>query len=634
MYSYFFEGWATDIEGEVDLDIQNGIQDDLDLYAIFSKEAKEYEIIFKVLGETTKTEVLNYGQIPTPPEVSDDSGRPFDTWQPPIENVSGSIEYTAVFKKKVQYYSEGELIQSEYLSTGSELMPSPTPSKDSTAQYTYHFEGWTTDPDGEEVDSTALDPLLEDRTLYAIYSESLRSYTITWNIEGVETMEAYDYGETPTPPPVSDPDHFKEWDKEIETVTGDESYTAIYQQQVRFYNGTELLATHYVDRGNSVTYDGEIPSKESDSECQYIFEGWTTEEGEEAQENILENVSTDLDLYAVFISRDPYQITFCNYNGDVLQTVSVFEGETPVYTGPTPIHEAAILSQDQYIFEGNWSPTLKPATKNQKYYAVYTYPELWTFFETTTDTWGDILESCKDGIYTKYPLGTTKIVDYGSEGLSAQRLIGINVDELSDGSGYAKMTWSPLHTLATVSVWDENAPTSRPWEKVNSTDYLHSTVYQKMNTILESKIQADLKEAIVAVKKPCYAFETPNPTPTTIQANLKLWPLSSYELNFEELQNPLTPLESYGIIYQDFFGKKYLENRGYYYNFKMMSTNEPQSDERYAWTRSAVYDSNDNKIYTYKGGAAANYSDVYYDYALNNTYNSYSAGIAPSFCLN
>lgn len=95
-----------------------------------------------------------------------------------------------------------------------------TPTKTSTAQYTYSFAGWSKKPGGA-ADSTALQAVTADRSVYAAFTASIRKYT------------------------------------------------------VRFYNGSTLLQTvNNVAYGGSATYTGDTPVSTEGSAEDYPFEGW------------------------------------------------------------------------------------------------------------------------------------------------------------------------------------------------------------------------------------------------------------------------------------------------------------------------------------------------------------------------
>ena len=95
-----------------------------------------------------------------------------------------------------------------------------TPSKASTAQYTYSFSGWSKKPGGA-ADSTALQAVTADRSVYAAFTAVVRKYT------------------------------------------------------VYFYNGSTLLQTvSNVPYGGSATYTGDTPVSSEGSAEDYPFEGW------------------------------------------------------------------------------------------------------------------------------------------------------------------------------------------------------------------------------------------------------------------------------------------------------------------------------------------------------------------------
>lgn len=124
-----------------------------------------------------------------------------------------------------------------------------TPTKESTAQYDYTFNGWAT-ADGGTADSAALQNITEDKVLYAVFAESVRQYTITYyNEDGtvLDTKPWY-YGAYPsyTPEHPTDPSHytFDGWTPSLVTVTGNASYTAAWREKkaLRDYTWAELDA--------------------------------------------------------------------------------------------------------------------------------------------------------------------------------------------------------------------------------------------------------------------------------------------------------------------------------------------------------------------------------------------------------
>lgn len=111
------------------------------------------------------------------------------------------------------------------------------PEKAATAQYTYEFTGWTPE----------ITPVTGDVTYKAVYTPTLRKYTVTW----------------------------KDWDGEV------------------------LETDKNVPYGTPPSYDGDKPEKAEDSEYTYEFVGWSeTPNGD--QLDSLPLVTEDVTYYAVY----------------------------------------------------------------------------------------------------------------------------------------------------------------------------------------------------------------------------------------------------------------------------------------------------------------------------------------------
>ena len=110
-----------------------------------------------------------------------------------------------------------------------------TPTRESTAQYNYTFAGWATTPNGG-LDENALKDVTEDRTVYANYIATLRSYTISYYDDDGTLLhsEILDYGSTPSYTPKKDGYVFKGWSPALSPVTGDATYTAIFEELIAF----------------------------------------------------------------------------------------------------------------------------------------------------------------------------------------------------------------------------------------------------------------------------------------------------------------------------------------------------------------------------------------------------------------
>ena len=111
-----------------------------------------------------------------------------------------------------------------------------TPTKESTAQYTYTFYGWATTPNGA-ADSNWNKAVSEDRTVYANFVSAVRYYTITYyDSDGTTVLktESLAFGSMPSYRPSKEGHVLAGWIPAIATVTGNASYTVEWEERVSF----------------------------------------------------------------------------------------------------------------------------------------------------------------------------------------------------------------------------------------------------------------------------------------------------------------------------------------------------------------------------------------------------------------
>ena len=272
-----------------------------------------------------------------------------------------------------------------------------TPTKAGDAQYSYTFSGWT--PEVAAVTG--------DITYKAVYTQTVNQYTVTWkNWDGyVLQSGTVAYGETPVytgeqPSREGDAEHtytFAGWTPEITTVTGDAEYTATFTEGVSSYtviwqnwDGTELERDENVAYGTTPEYNGETPSRAGDVQYSYTFTGWTP-----AVDTVTGNIT-----YTATYSQTVNQYTITWMNGEaVLKTEQVAYGETPVYSGETPVKEGD--GQFGYTFTG-WSPEIVPVTGDATYTAQF--EQTIRTFTVTWKNWdGSVLETDTDVAYGATP---------------------------------------------------------------------------------------------------------------------------------------------------------------------------------------------------------------------------------------
>ena len=131
-----------------------------------------------------------------------------------------------------------------------------TPTRESTAQYSYTFSGWATVPNGGK-DANALKAVNEDRTVYANYVSAVRYYTITfYDSDGttVLTTKSVAYGSVPSYTPEKDGSSFIGWSPELVAVTGNASYSAQWEERVTFANGSWADIAQISEEGRASEY--------------------------------------------------------------------------------------------------------------------------------------------------------------------------------------------------------------------------------------------------------------------------------------------------------------------------------------------------------------------------------------------
>ena len=233
-YSYTFEGWVPEV---------TNVNGEATYTAKFKENIKTYTVEWlNTTGEVLeKDENVQYGTLPsyngpTPTkEPTKEFTYEFNGWDKPITEVTGLTVYTATFIQKPMQYTiewlnwDDSILTSTTVNYGATpVYPNENPTKPSDVQYSYIFDKW--EPEITEV--------TENTTYKALYNNITNVYTVTWkNCDNtIITTEKVEYGSMPTEPqhPTYEKEHylcdFISWDKEVEIVTGNTTYTAIFNE--------------------------------------------------------------------------------------------------------------------------------------------------------------------------------------------------------------------------------------------------------------------------------------------------------------------------------------------------------------------------------------------------------------------
>lgn len=393
-YTYKFAGWTPEVVAA------NG---DTTYSAVFTPVIRTYTVTWMNGEDKIKVdENVEYGTMPayvgeTPYKEPDTEHiYEFTGWSPKISEVVDHVTYVAQFTAKPNVFTivwmNGEVkletdINVPYGSTPS--YDGPTPTKESTAQFTYTFSGW----------SPKISPVTDGVTYQAQFTENLRSYTVTFYSEdGSKVLDTVtvEYGSDATytkSTPAKNPTEaytylFDKWVTvpggevidNLSHVTGDRAVYASFKSFIRKVTvyivsnnpdygtiSTSVLnnvpyGSAIIVSGNTVSINGETiiaQANAATTKYTYHFTNWSTDA----------TVGHDTIITANF-ERSVNQFTVTWKNGNKVLEVdeNVDFGAMPVYNGALPTKAAD--AQYSYTFCG-WSPVISAVTGDVTYLAQF-----------------------------------------------------------------------------------------------------------------------------------------------------------------------------------------------------------------------------------------------------------------------
>ena len=257
----------------------------------------------------------------------------FTGWDGELENITTDTTFVAQYeetyeKYKVYFFDWDEtLIYVDEVFYGNDAKyEGPSLIRESSKEgFRYTFTGWS--------DSVA--NITCDKSVIALYKEERTKFDVTfYDFDGtILYIDSVEYGDSakylgPEPHRQSDANYeyeFIGWDKTFDVIKADLEVTAQYVTsspdcRVTFknYDGT-LLDEQTVAFGKSAIYSGEVPTRPSDDEYDYIFIGW------DRDIKVVNRTMTTVAQYEKYVKY--YRVTFKNYDGSVIKSYKVPYGD-------------------------------------------------------------------------------------------------------------------------------------------------------------------------------------------------------------------------------------------------------------------------------------------------------------------
>ena len=382
-YTYEFSGWTPAVAQ---------VTGDATYTATYSSTVNKYTVVFEDEdGTELSSAEYDYGTAaadivkPADPtkEATAQYTYEFSGWSPAVAEVTEDATYTATYSSTVNQYTvtfedeDGTELSSaeyDYGTTANDIVKPADPTKAATAQYTYAFSGW----------SPAVAEVTGDATYTATYTETLRSYTVTFNDEDGTEIASADYAYGTAAADIERPDDpekegdgqynwtFAGWTPEIADVTGAATYTATYEPTVNQYtvtfvdeDGVTVLkaATAYAYGTPAADIVKPAnPTKKGDVQYSHPFTGWSPE---------IAAVTADATYRATYgTTLNQYTVKFVSDLGEVIASTQYDYG-TPASAIVVPPDPEKATGQYVYTFQG-WAPAFAAVTGNATYMATYT----------------------------------------------------------------------------------------------------------------------------------------------------------------------------------------------------------------------------------------------------------------------
>ena len=308
---------------------------------------------------------------------------------------SGTVDLTdenKTYSCNFLNYDDSLLYKCEVAPTHNAIYRGKTPTRPSDELFTYEFVGW------DKPTST----IRKNEEFVAQYKKKYRDYETKFvNYDGEVLYTAFVQagdpafyaGDTPTRPDTEGSSFiFKGWDKSLDLpVYEDTTYVAEYRVEIKEFNvyffdydETTVLYVDKVGYGGQAVYQGpELEGPDAEDGYHYEFTSWS-----EPFNNVVEDMTTVAQYEKV---KNKYDVTFKNWNDEILYVDSVEHGGTALYEGETPTKEPD--GNKTYEFSG-WDKSLFNIIEETTIHATFIESDP-TFVVTFKNYDGEILDECE-----------------------------------------------------------------------------------------------------------------------------------------------------------------------------------------------------------------------------------------------
>ena len=236
------------------------------------------------------------------------------------------------------------------------------PVKPSTDLYAFYFTGWIySDGSKAELDSVENDvnlyPEFKSVDLVTLEFYDTDRQTLIYSVKLEKGSAASFVGTLPTKSDDYAQYTFDCWvDENGEAYNLSDSsasaklypaFTTVPYIYITFHDADGAVL--YVDKllpGKKASYGGELPTKESDNEADYVFTHWVDEYGVRYD---LDRPTESMDLYPSFAVTSYIVVTFHGINGEIICERRILKGVSYSYDGEIPVRDSVPEADYEFI---------------------------------------------------------------------------------------------------------------------------------------------------------------------------------------------------------------------------------------------------------------------------------------------